>query len=174
MKASRILAFLVLILIGVVSRIIPHPPNFTALNSIALISVFYFNNRLLSLAGIVISILLSDLVIGLHSTMSFIYLSFGLIIFLSHKYKNLLTLKTLPYFSVACSVLFYLISNFGVWMTDGFYPLTFAGLELCYVAALPFLASQVLGDLCYGYVLFGSVELLKKLALRKNSPQVGV
>ena len=60
-------------------------------------------------------------------------------------------------------MLFFGLSNFGVWMTDSFYPKTLQGLGLCYVAAIPFFVNQVLGDLAYATVLFGFMSFVKAL-----------
>jgi len=57
--------------------------------------------------------------------------------------------------ALGASIIFFLLSNFGVWASTGAYPINFAGLMTCYAAGLPFLLNQVLGDLFYSLVLFG-------------------
>jgi hypothetical protein len=71
--------------------------------------------------------------------------------------------------SVLGSVQFFLVTNFGTWLTsDGLatpmYPHTLAGLLACYVAGLPFLRYTLLGDLGTVAVLFGAHALLTKPA----------
>jgi hypothetical protein len=66
--------------------------------------------------------------------------------------------------SLAASSVFFLISNFGVWIMDGMYAPTFKGLVECYVAAIPFFGYQVAGDLFFSAVMFGGYELVKKYA----------
>jgi hypothetical protein len=63
--------------------------------------------------------------------------------------------------SIAGSVGFFLISNFGVWVAGRLYPVTTSGLAACYVAALPFFRNSILGDLAYSAVMFGSYQLLR-------------
>jgi Family of unknown function (DUF6580) len=62
---------------------------------------------------------------------------------------------------VACSLLFFLLSNGAVWAFSGMYPLTWQGLTQCYIAALPFLEKTVLGDLFWTAVLFGGAWLVQ-------------
>ena len=62
----------------------------------------------------------------------------------------------------AASVLFFVVSNLGVWALDSMYPKTFAGLVTCYVAAIPFFGSTLAGSLFYTAVLFGSFALAER------------
>jgi hypothetical protein len=64
--------------------------------------------------------------------------------------------------SVAGSVLFFLVTNFGVWARDGLYAHTMAGLAECYVAAIPFFQNALVGDLFYTAALFGGFEFLRR------------
>ena len=70
-----------LILILAFSRLIPHPPNFTPIISMAVMSGFFLRNIRLSLLVVVFSMLISDIIIGIHSNMFFVYFSLILIIF---------------------------------------------------------------------------------------------
>ena len=85
-----------------------------------------------------------------------VYVSFALSVclgFLVRKRPGYVTVFTA---SLAGSVLFFLLSNFGVWLDGTLYPLTTAGLYTCYVAAIPFFRNTLLGDLFYAGLLFGS------------------
>jgi hypothetical protein len=62
---------------------------------------------------------------------------------------------------VACSLLFFLLSNGAVWAFSGMYSPTWQGLTQCYIAALPFLERTVLGDLFWTAVLFGGAWLVQ-------------
>jgi hypothetical protein len=57
--------------------------------------------------------------------------------------------------SLACSVSFFLISNFAVWVGGTMYPKTFGGLTACYIAAVPFFRNAVASDLFFSAVFFG-------------------
>ncbi|MGH9518255.1 MAG: DUF6580 family putative transport protein [Terriglobales bacterium] len=69
--------------------------------------------------------------------------------------------------TVASSMLFYLISNFGVWLTGTMYPLTLAGLGTCYVAGLPFYRNAAAGDLLYAAAFFGLYALIHQRQLAR-------
>jgi hypothetical protein len=163
MNFQRLSAILGLIFIGMASRLLPHPPNFTAINAIALFSAFYFGNRGLSYAIVFSTVFFSDVILGLHSTMPFVYLSFCLMILLGEKIKKERSVLTAPFACLAASSLFFLISNFGHWLVDPFYSKTISGLGFCYLAALPFFANQILGDLIYGILFFSCAHLTTKI-----------
>ena len=57
--------------------------------------------------------------------------------------------------ALASTAIFFLVSNFGVWISSTSYPQTFSGLMTCYAAGVPFIKGTILGDLFYAAVLFG-------------------
>lgn len=148
----RILGF---IFLGMMSRLLPHPPNFTALNAIALFSICSLGNLGISLFTVFATMLLNDLVFGFHSSMCFVYLSFGLIVLMGYGLKSKRSLIRTSFLLALSSLLFFIITNFGIWLVGSMYPKTIIGLELCYLAALPFLANNLMGTLLYGGMLFG-------------------
>lgn len=150
------LVAVLLIVFAAVSRMIPHPPNFTPIAAMALFGGVYLDRRysiLLPLAAM----LVSDYFIGFHRTMPFVYGSFLLIGLLGLWLKNHKKVHWIVGASLTSSVLFFIVTNFGVWLMGG-YPPSFAGLVECYVAAIPFFRNTVLGDLFYVAVLFGLYE----------------
>jgi hypothetical protein len=157
MNRARLFTVLGFIFFAMMSRFLPHPPNFTAINAIALFSAYTFGSIGISLFVVFISMFMSDLLFGLHAQMIFVYLSFSLTIFLS-RFR-----WSVPITLIVSSFLFFVIVNFGVWLLDGLYPPNLQGLALCYVAALPFLANQLLGDLLYGLALFGLFSMSEKV-----------
>jgi hypothetical protein len=167
MYGSRFLAILGFIIIGVTSRLIPHPPNFTAINAIALFSAFYQGNLWFSLATVTSTLFFSDAILGFHSTMPFVYLGFALTILLGYQFRSNLSTGRIVPVSLASSLLFFLVSNFGVWMSGFLYPKTFHGLGLCYLAAIPFLGNQILSDLVYCGLLSACFIFGKSVFQRK-------
>lgn len=156
---------LILMVLGAAfSRLIPHPWNFTAIGAMALFGGAYFPSKKQSLLIPLAALLLSDLVLGFHNTMVFVYMAFALIVILGWNLREGKSAFKVGTFALVTSSLFFLISNFGVWVMGGMYAPTFQGLVQCYVAALPFFDNQILGDLFFSGVLFGSYELAKKWA----------
>ncbi|MBI4063611.1 MAG: hypothetical protein HY401_04845 [Elusimicrobia bacterium] len=137
-----------LILLGIWSRLMPHPPNFTALAAVAFFAADKIPNKKIAFAIPLITLALSDAVLGWHSTLPFVYLGFILTGVLGLRFGASNAHRALGL--AASSVSFFLISNFGVWLTSGLYPRHLAGLAACYTAAIPFFRNEFLGTLLYG------------------------
>lgn len=172
MTHSRLLIILGLILFGIFSRLFPHPPNCTAINAIALLSTSTTGSLSVTFLIVFTSMFFSDLVFGLHHSLFYVYFSLGLTVLMGYWLKKQHT--NVGFKISACligsSLLFFTISNFGVWITGDLYPKTGEGLVACYIAALPFLRNQILGDFLYSSILFGSfacVRYFQKLRAQK-------
>jgi hypothetical protein len=148
-----------LILIAILTRLLPHPPNFAPITSIALFSGFHFSNKRIAILIPLIAMFLSDIFIGIHALMPVIYLSFTLITVMSFY------IKTLSFANVLiASTLFFILSNSGVWYF--YYPPTWAGLTSCFVLAIPFFINAIAGDLFYTTVLQFSFKKVKSLSFK--------
>ncbi len=155
---KNIALLLGMILFAALSRLIPHVPNVTAITATALLAGAYLPNRTYAVFAPLAALWLSDLFLGFHSTLLFVYASVAVIALLApHGKPNWLKLGLS---SFAASLLFFVVTNFGVWLMDSFYPKTAVGLVDCYVMALPFFGTQVVGDLLYTLALFGTVQVL--------------
>ena len=148
---------IVLILILSFSRLIPHPPNFTPIIAVAIISSYFFKNIYLSCATLLISMLLADAFIGFYSNMFFVYFSLLLILFIFHKISEKMNFKNLFIRGFIASLIFFIISNFGVWVLgspgvlDLPYEKNLNGLVECYVLAIPFFGNTFLSTLIFSY-----------------------
>lgn len=160
-------AALLLIIVGVVARLLPHPPNFAPIAALALFGSVYLPKP----AGFLIplgAMLVSDAVIGFYGlTMVYVYGSFLLIGLIGISVRQHKTVATIIGASLLASLLFYLITNFGVWvdLRSGYSP-DIDGLWASYAAGLPFFRNTLLGDLVYTGVFFGAYEAGKVLAQR--------
>jgi hypothetical protein len=159
--SPKLYVVLTMILAGVMMRLIPHWPNFTPIAAIALFGGTFLKRKELAFLVPVLAMLLSDLIIGFHSTMLPVYLSFIAIVGMGLVLQKRLTVVNTLSAALVSSVLFYLVTNFASW-TSGLmpYPLNVAGLMQSYIAGLPFLFNGILGDLFYTSVLFGAVYLV--------------
>jgi len=131
----------------------------TSLNAIALFGTLYFGNRFLSFAVVALTLFVSDFTFGFHPTIAFVYLSFGLIVLLGALLKKNQGFKRVCFVSFLSSCLFFALTNFGEWMMGSLYVKNLQGLSLCYLAALPFFAYQVLGDFFYCLFLFSISQI---------------
>lgn len=137
---------IILIGIAILSRLIPHPPNFTPITAIALFSTIHFKNKILTYLIPIIGLFISDLILGLSLVNLFVYLSFIAITFIGFKFQ-----KINNYSILLSSTTFFIVSNFGVWILG--YPKNIEGLILCYYMALPFFVYTIMGDLFYSYAM---------------------
>ena len=147
-----------LLLMGILARFAPHPANATPLLAIALFGGAYLPKRwgILLPLGIVA---LTDFALGWHVTVPFTWGAFALVGFLGWWIRTNPSAARILGGTLAGAVLFYLITNFGVWVVRDFYPRTPAGLWECYVAALPFFRNALAGDIIYVTALFGTYAI---------------
>lgn len=162
---------LTMIFAAALMRLIPHWPNFTPIAAIALFGGTFLKRKELAFLIPVLAMLLSDMVLGFHSTMFSVYASFIAIVGLGLLLQRKLTIVNTISASLASSILFYLITNFASW-TSGLmpYPMNVGGLMQSYIAGLPFFFNGILGDLFYSSVLFGGLYLItnKQVAFTKS------
>ena len=150
-----------LIVLAVVTRLIPHPPNFAPITGIALFAAARFQNKGLAILIPFLGLFLTDLVLGLSAISFFVYIGFGLILFLGFRTKRT-TVSTIMF----SSILFFVVSNLGVWLL--YYPLSLEGLLSCFTLAIPFFTNTLLGDLVYTGVLFFTFSSIKKQYLQPS------
>ena len=148
---------IMLILILALARLIPHPMNFTPVIAVAIMSGYFFKNIYLSFATLIISMLVADLFIGFYENMIFVYLSLLLISFSFYKLSKKINFKNLFIYGFAGSVIFFIISNFGVWalgspgVSNLPYDKSLSGLIECYIFAIPFFPNTFLSTLIFSY-----------------------
>ena len=170
-----------LILFASFTRIIPHMPNFTPIGAMALFGGAYLKNKYHALIIPIASLWISDLIINnfifsFYSDFAWFYpgflwqyASFILIIIVGYFFLKKLNFKNVFISTIFSSVLFFIITNFGVWLSGTMYSLDLQGLITCYFMALPFFKGTVLGFICYSTFLFGTLELSKyKFQTLKN------
>ena len=166
------LALTGLIVLAALTRLLPHPPNFSPVEAIALFGGAYFASRtwavLVPLAGMFVSDLVLGAVMGgtyfeYFATPSFwvVYACIALTSLMGFGLRGKVTAPRVLGYSLAGSVLFFLVTNFGTWATGTMYPHNAQGLMAAYVAGIPFFQWTVLGTLFYSALLFGGFALLR-------------
>ena len=129
-------------------RLIPHPPNFTPILAISVFAGIKFKDNLFSYLVPVSAMLVSDAIIGFHNGMIIIYLAIVLSAFIARKFNTINTSV------LSSSILFFLITNFQVWMMSSSYPKSLFGILECYTLAIPFFGMTLLSTFFFSYVLF--------------------
>lgn len=159
-----------LVFAAALTRLLPHPDNFTPIGAMALFGAAYFSRNIVTLAIPFVSLFLSDLILNnvIYSqyytgftliTSWWIYSGFALVMLAGWLLlRNNISPGRVIVASLAASLLFFLVTNFSVWQSGMMYPRTGAGLMACYAAGLPFLKNTIMGDLFFSAVLFGAYE----------------
>ena len=142
------------------SRFIPHPPNFTSLIALGFYVPAFFGIKFLP--ALILSFIITDLIIGFHGAALFTWGSVILIGFLAQFFKSSIIYRISG--SLLGAILFFIITNFGVWST-GFYDYTLSGLISCYVLAIPFFAYTFISTLSFS-VLIETIYYFIKVKFR--------
>jgi hypothetical protein len=154
-------------------RLLPHPANVTPIAALALFGGASFSDRRLAFIAPLTALLLSDLLLGLYRGMEYQYASFALTVCLGLALRKRKTAIPVATATIASAFIFFVVSDFGVWLTSPLYSKTLAGLAECYVAAIPFLRNMLLGDFFYAVLLFGGFAALERAfpTLRETEPE---
>lgn len=158
-----------LILAGALARLLPHPPNMTPMAAIALFGgatlplrwALTISLGAMAVSDLALGLLAGDWRVTFHPTLPAVYASFAATVLLSRFFlRKGIRIVPLAVVTLTSSILFFVVTNFAVWLVGGLYPLTWEGLVACYVAALPFFRNSLVGDVLYTATLFGSYALL--------------
>lgn len=157
-----------LILATAATRFLPHPANFSPVMSVALFGSAVFVKPFAGVILAIAAMAVSDYFLGVHSTLPFVYAAMALSGMLGFMLRtNRSPLRVLGA-AFTGSVLFFLITNLGVFLVQDLYPRSVAGLAQCYIMALPFFQNSLAGDLLFTAALFSVYHL----AARESSAAV--
>ena len=188
MKTAKInvrhLFVFALIVLVVSTRLMTFLPNFSPLTAISLFGAAYFTKKWQAIFIPIICVWISDLLVNnilykdYYQSFTFFYqgfywqyLSYIIITFVSILVlKKLTTLRVLS-MGIFGTCLFFLISNFGVWISTNMYQKSFDGLMQCYIAGIPFIKGTLLGDLGFSALLFGTFAFAEKTIPILNQKQ---
>ena len=130
------------------SRFIPHPPNFTSLLALSFYVPALLGLRYLP--ALLISFAITDMVIGYHTGTFFTWGSVFLIGLMANSFSKTLTSRLSG--ALIGAVIFFTITNFGVW-ASGMYGYTMTGLISCYTLAIPFFAYSVISTMVFSFII---------------------
>lgn len=168
----NLMAMLGLVAFAALWRLFPHPENMTPVAAVALFAGARLRNpagRFLLPLG---AMFLSDLVLGFHATVWFVYGAMvgGALLGTWLRGRGILSYAGM---SVANSLLFFVVTNFGVWAVTGMYSANAGGFISCYAAALPFLWKTLAGDLFFTMAIFALFSLVDHYAGDVGSARIG-
>ncbi|MGI8989676.1 MAG: DUF6580 family putative transport protein [Bryobacteraceae bacterium] len=157
-----------------VARLLPHPPNFTPVGSMSLFAGARIPGWLAYLLPLVVMAVTDPLVGGYTKATALIYFSFLISVWIGRHLRKSDNPIRIGAAAFLCSLQFFLITNFAVWLGSRFYPQTFSGLLESYASALPFFGRTLAGDLFFTAVLFGLHAWLSRTAARPESKSSAV
>jgi len=161
------LVALLLLVIAVASRVVPHPWNFTPMIAVALFAGARLPRAWMAAVATLGCLALGDLAVGVfpYEGMYWVYAPMLAVALIGRTLVGRRTISATLVAAIASGLVFFIVSNFGVWLGD-MYPHSAAGLVDCYVAALPFYRNQIVGDLVFTGGLFGLHALALDLLAR--------
>ena len=179
-KRNNLIIFLVIIL-ATFSRLFITIPNFSAIGALALFCGAMVNRNKFSVFIPFAALLAGDLILAntgkLYSDyfaegyFIYVYVGFAITWVIGRLLKNKISVSNIVFASVAASLTFFLITNFGSWLQISYYPKTLGGLGQAYLAGMAFykqdllsnfFLNQLFADLFFSAVFFGGYALIAK------------
>lgn len=164
MLNSRVVLVIGIVVAAALARLVPHVPNLTPVDALALFGGAYLTDRRLAFGVPLAAMLLSNAILGFDgagqtlAVLGCSAITVALGIWVGQRRTVLRTASA----AVSSALVFFVVTNLAVWAFSGLYPHTPTGLAACYVAAIPFLRYTMAGDLIYTAVLFGGFALLEQ------------
>ena len=152
-------------LILALSRIIPHPPNFTPILACAIVAPLLVKDRYVGMAIPIVAMFFSDIIIGFHPYQLVVYSSILLISIFSPMKKNYIKLG---FTAIGASVWFFITTNFAVWIIWDYYPKTIEGLIYCYTLAIPFFTNTIISTFLFTILLTYLIKYIETLNIVIN------
>ena len=150
------------------SRLIPHAPNFTPLGAMALLSGAFIKDLRISISIPIIAMFLSDAIIGFHSSMLYVYGAVTLIVVASHFWLTRLSLVSISLAALFSAIAFFLVTNFGAWLSHDMYAHNLSGLTQAYVAGIPFFKNTLISNVLFTWVGFFASQQIPSKQLIDN------
>lgn len=142
------------------SRFIPHPPNFTSLIALAFYVPIIFGMRYIPF--LIVSFAITDFIIGYHSGTHWTWGSVLLVGLMSQFFLKHIISRISGALLGSC--IFFLVTNFGVWLS-GMYGFTLNGLLNCFWMAIPFFSYNLISTLIFSAVIEIGYFIYKKKVL---------
>ena len=157
------LVFFIFIL--AISRLVPHPPNFTPILTSAIIGPLVIKDRFYGAAIPIIAMFISDIILGFHSYQFIIYSTILVVSLISPMKKSYIKFGFL---ALLASLWFFISTNFAVWLMWDFYPKNIEGLINCYTLALPFFKNTLISTILFTGIFLVSMKNINKIQIRIN------
>ena len=143
--------------------------NFTPVGAVALFGGAYFTDKKKAYLVPLITLFLSDLLINylyfhkfvwFYGSAVWIYLSFALMVYIGTLLPKINVVNVILA-SFGSVIIHWLLTDINPWLYGNLYDKSSIGYFQSLYAAIPFERSLLMGNLVYGFVLFGGFELAK-------------
>lgn len=143
--------------------------NFTPVGAVALFGGAYFTDKKKAYLVPLITLFLSDLLINylyfhkfvwFYGSAVWIYISFALMVYIGTLLPKI-NVANVILASLASVLVHWLLTDINPWLYGTMYSKGLIGYFESLYAAIPFERSLLMGNLVYGFVLFGGFELAK-------------
>ncbi len=174
-NTTMLMIAVVMILAAALSRIAFYPLNFSPVIAMALFGGAVIKDKKLAFALPLLAMFISDVLFEVTNIAPGFWgwgqlVGYGILALITvfgFKLKKINVLNVTG-FSIASSLIFFLLSNSSVWVFDTTtYAKNFGGWMNCLEAGIPFLKNGVATDIVYSGVFFGGYDLLQKFAFKK-------
>lgn len=155
----RFLTLVGMIATAGLARLMPHPWNVTPVAAMALFGGVYFDDKRAAFAVPILAMVLGDIFLVFNPLFLLVYACFAATVIIGFWVKKNPGVGRIAEGSIVSSVLFFVVTNAGMWVESPLYAKTPAGLVNCYVMALPYFRNTLFGDLAYTALLFGAFQL---------------
>lgn len=154
-----LLEVILVVIVGIVGRLIPHMPNMTPIIGLSLfagvnlprvqaVGILFFT---MFISDVCLALIFGYPIAGYFSLFTYTGAAVVVLVSANLRYSK----KFLLPYVLGASGWFWVWTNFGVWLTSNLYLKTFDGLLSCYYMALPFLRNGLIGDLVWSSCIFG-------------------
>ncbi|MBF0483553.1 MAG: hypothetical protein HQL25_02490 [Candidatus Omnitrophica bacterium] len=151
-----------LLILGFLTRLLVHVPNFSPVIAIALFSGMYLDKKYAVWMPVALMIV-TDLILGWHNTIWFTWGSVALIAWMNFYFRGRKSIGNVIISSLLSATLFFVVTNLGVWLMSGWYTKDLSGLVDCYLMGVPFFRWSLISTVIYAVILYKVCEINFKL-----------
>jgi hypothetical protein len=163
----------VLIALCILLRFAPHPPDLSPLFGALLFSgcrlpakqSLWFPLAMIAITDLALTPMIYHTQIGVSQLVT--WLAFSIVIVCGWLLRETVNFSRLAGAAILAPTAFWIVANFGVWITGSMYPRSLPGLAACYVAALPFYKNALVSTIAVTVLLFATEETIRRVGAFK-------
>ena len=180
LNQKNILLLFIICMVAAATRLIPYEMlNFTAVGALAFMGGAMIENKWLRYILPIGLMAITDLVLNtviyseftggsfFYDGMFWVYIPFIISVAVGRIILKEASAGKVVFAGLVSGIIFFLISNFGVWMSGSLYPKTAGGLLEAYYMGLPFVRNTLAGNIVFGLAIYAAWEFAAKKSIKK-------